>query len=168
MWAGTVCFLVNHALAPAPSQQLGNICWRIKASPNGFCFFMIPDPIAAFPGQEKVAQHPKCVFFKVPLRLLFSNWPWKRIDSHDQEDRKRELTYMAPGSANPLVETTTHRGPSQGAWWRMDYWFLSHSPYSMGWFCLSCFWRIDLPYRSYLLLWKQCFQSSFTYSPPSV
>lgn len=183
MWAGTVCFLVNHALLgpssqPAPGAEpalkkclLKNESQVIRSS----LWFLIPSLLCdswslrySFK-PRKDSPTPQVCILQMPLQLLLSNWLWKRINSHDQEDRKRELGLPGPRLSKPTsTDEIAHEGPSQGAWWRRITVNLVILFYSRWWFCWGWFWPIDLPYKAYLLLWKQlCFQSSFIYSPAS-
>ena len=187
MWAGTVCFLVNHALlgpstrpAPGAEPALKKCLLKYKSQViRSSLWFLI---------QSLQFQAHVCIL-QMPLRLLLSNWLWKRINSHDEEGRKRELAYLAPGSVNPPVQMKSlikaHPREPGGGGITVNLVILF---YSRWWFCWSWFWPIDLP------LWvsevaQSCptlcdpmdsnphqappsmgfsyFQSSFTYSPAS-
>lgn len=182
MWAGTVYFLVNHALlgpstqpAPGAEPALKRCLLKNKSPVIRSLWFLILSLLCDSWSSRysfkprKDSPTPQVCILQMPLQLMLSNWLWKRINSHDQEDRKRELAYLAPGSVNPPVQMIiAHKGPSQGACGGGIIVNLVIFFYSRRWFCWACFWPTDLPYRAYLLLWKQlCFQSSFTYSPAS-
>ena len=182
-----------HCLDPAPGQHLGqsrhsrNVCWNIKARLYGLLCDSWSSRYSFKPRKDSPTPHV-CIL-QMPLRLLLSNWLWKRINSHDEEGRKRELAYLAPGSVNPPVQMKSlikaHPREPGGGGITVNLVILF---YSRWWFCWGWFWPIDLP------LWvsevaQSCptlcdpmdsnlhqappsmgfsyFQSSFTYSPTS-
>lgn len=123
-------------------------------------FFVIPDPFDAFSGQTRGAQYHSVYPSKCLCNCYFPIDCERRINSHDHEERKKELAYMGPGSANPLVETeqltNAHLRPSGGEGLLLPY---SFSLFWLGLVFDSLIFPID--HISYLK--KQSVLPSFFY-----
>lgn len=138
------CVLFSQPyLEPAPSQHLGqsrhsrNVCWKIKARLYGLLCDSWSSRYSFRPRKDSPTPHV-CIL-QMPLRLLLSNWLWKRINSHDKEGRKRELAYLAPGSVNPPVQMKSLIGPIPGEPGGGEFTVSIHHIQRLIWFCWGWF-----------------------------